>query len=62
MATAGQVRAPRPFSPGDDFSLWIHHFEAYAQMVKIKDETMCDALLALLRAGGSKYALVRQTN
>ena len=48
MATAGQVQAPRPFSQGDDFSLWICCFEVYVQAVKIMDETMCDALLALL--------------
>ena len=33
---------------GDDFALWIRRFEAYARAVKIPDEALCDALLALL--------------
>lgn len=48
MATPLQIRAPRPYSAGDDFALWIRRFEAYARSVKIPDDKLPDALLALL--------------
>ena len=48
MATPSQVRAPRQFAVGDDFTLWIRRFEAYARAVKIPKEGLSDALLALL--------------
>ena len=48
MATPLQIRAPRPYSAGDDFALWIRRFEAYARSVRIPDEKLPDALLALL--------------
>lgn len=47
-STSGPVRAPRPFSIGDDFALWIRRFEAYARAVNIAEGTLGDALLALL--------------
>ena len=43
-----QIRAPRPYSVGDDFALWIRRFEAYARSVRIPDDKLSDALLALL--------------
>ena len=55
---AGQVQGTQPFSPGDDFSLCIRRFEAYAQAVKIKDEMMCDALLALLDDAVTAFRVV----
>ena len=48
MATPLQIRAPRPYSAGDDFALWIRRFEAYARSVRIPDDKLPDALLALL--------------
>ncbi len=43
-----QIRAPKPYSPGDDFVLWTRRFEAYARSTRITDGQMSDALLALL--------------
>jgi len=43
-----QIRVPRPYSVGDDFALWIRCFEAYAHLVRIPDDKLSDALLALL--------------
>ena len=43
-----QIRAPRPYSVGDDFALWVRRFEAYSRAVKIPDDKLSDALLALL--------------
>ena len=49
MATpTPQIRAPRPYSVGDDFALWVRRFEAYSRAVKIPDDKLSDALLALL--------------
>ena len=47
MATP-QIRAPRPYSVGDDFALWTRRFEAYARSVKIPEAQLSNALLALL--------------
>ena len=43
-----QIRAPRPYTVGDDFALWIRRFEAYASSVRIPDGKLPDAMLALL--------------
>lgn len=49
MATpAPLIRTPRPYSVGDDFALWIRRFEAYTRAVRIPDDKLSDALLALL--------------
>ena len=48
MATPLQIRAPQPYSAGDDFALWIRRFEAHTRSVKIPDDKLSDALLALL--------------
>ena len=53
MATpAPLIRTPRPYSKlnvtGDDFALWIRRFEAYTRAVRIPDDKLSDALLALL--------------
>ena len=42
------IRTPRPYSVGDDFALWIRRFEAYTRAVRIPDDKLSDALLALL--------------
>ena len=42
------IRAPWPYSAGDDFTLWICRFEAYTRSVRIPDDKLPDALLALL--------------
>ena len=46
--TTPQIRAPRPFTSGDDFVLWIRRFESYASAMKIADDQMSAAVLALL--------------
>ena len=33
---------------GDNFALWIRRFEAYARSVRIPDDKLSNALLALL--------------
>ena len=38
----------KAFSPGDDFQLWYRWSEANAQSVRLPQEPLCDALLALL--------------
>jgi len=48
MATPPLIRTPRPYSVGDDFALWIRRFEAYSRAVRIPDDKLSDALLALL--------------
>ena len=49
MATlAPLIRTPRPYSVGNNFPLWICQFEAYTHAVKIPDDKLSDALLALL--------------
>ena len=42
------IRAPRPYSLGDDFGLWVRRFEAYCRAVGTPHDRMCDSLLALL--------------
>ncbi len=45
---SGQIRGPKPYAVGGDFALWVRRFEAYSKAVRIPDEQMCNALLALL--------------
>ena len=47
MATP-QIRAPRLYALGEDFSLWLRRFEAYAKAVRMPKEQLCHALLAQL--------------
>ena len=49
MATlAPLIRTPYPYSVGNNFALWRCQFEAYTRAVKIPDDKLSDALLALL--------------
>ena len=48
VGLAPHIRAPRPYSLGDDFVLWTRRFEAYTRAVKAPQEQLCDSLLALL--------------
>ena len=46
-----QLRAPRPYSLGEDFQLWLRRFEAFAKAVKTPDDQFCNAVLSLLDDG-----------
>ena len=46
--SGGIIRAPRPYSLGDDFALWTRRFEAYARAVRTPQAQLCDSLLASL--------------
>ena len=48
MATTLAVRMPKAFSPEDVFQLWCRRFKTYAQSVRLPQEQLCDALLAVL--------------
>ena len=48
MVTTSVVQMLKAFSPGDNFQLWCQRFEAYAWSVRLLQEPLCDALLALL--------------
>ena len=48
MAIQAYIKAPKPYAVGSDFSLWVKWFESCAKAVKIADEQISDALLALL--------------
>ena len=48
MAIPLEIWAPWPYAVGDDFALWIRRFEVYTHSVKIPDNKLPDALLALL--------------
>ena len=45
---APQLRAPRPYSIGEDFQLWLRRFETYARAVKTPDGQFCNTVLSLL--------------
>ena len=47
MATP-QICAPRSYALGEDFQLWLRHFEAYSCAVRMPKEQMCNALLSQL--------------
>ena len=48
---APQLRAPRPYSLGEDFQLWLRRFETFAKAVKTPDDQFCNAVLSLLDDG-----------
>ena len=55
------IQTPRPYSMGDNFALWIHWFEAYTRAVKIPDDKLSDALLALLDNADSEHLICLDT-